>query len=79
MERDTRPIYVDALREDLDAERRKYTKQFNRLYDMSASGRDEEANRKVVAVKARWERAKANYLAARAANPVPDWAREGVI
>jgi hypothetical protein len=75
---DSRPIYVDALQQDLDAARRKYAKAYDRGYLLSQKGEDIEAQRILNAANAAWEKAKANYLAARAANPVPEWAREGV-
>ena len=75
---DSRPIYNDALQQDLDAARRKYRKAYDRGFLLSQRGEDVEAQRILTAANAALERAKANYLAARAANPVPEWAREGV-
>jgi len=75
---DSRPIYNDALQQDLDAARRKYRKAYDRGFLLSQRGEDVEAQRILDAANAAWERAKRNYDAARAANPVPEWAREGV-
>lgn len=75
---DRKPIYNDALQQDLDAARRKYRKAYDRGYALSARGEDVEAQRILDAANAAFDRAKRNYLAARAANPVPEWAREGV-
>ena len=75
---DSRPIYNDALQQDLDAARRKYRKAYDRGFLLSQRGEDVEAQRILDAANAAFNRAKANYAAARAANPVPEWAREGV-
>ena len=75
---DSRPIYNDALQQDLDAARRKYRKAFDRGYLLSQKGQAEEAQRVLDAANAALAKAVSNYAAARAANPVPEWAREGV-
>jgi hypothetical protein len=80
MERDTgKPIYCDALRQDLDRARDRHRRSYDRGYLLSQKGQDEEAQRILDAANAAWERAKASYLAARAANPVPEWAKEGAL
>ena len=75
--RDERPIYVDELRRDLDVARQRYRRAYDRGYLLEQQGGD--GQRVLTAANAAWERAKTNYLAARAANPVPAWAREGVL
>ena len=74
---DERPIYSDALRQDLDDARHRYALAYNRGYLLEQQGGD--GQRILDAANAALERARANYLAARAANPVPEWAKEGGI
>jgi len=74
---DERPIYSDALRQDLDAARQRYRRAYDRGFLLEQKGQD--GQRVLDAANAAWERAKASYLAARAANPVPEWAKEGVL
>lgn len=74
---DDRPIYADALWQDLEDARRKYRRAYDRGYSLSARGFDNEAQKLLDSANAALKRAEANYYAARAANPVPEWAKEG--
>ena len=74
---DEKPIYVDALRVDLEDARRKYRRAYDRGYLLEQQGGD--GQRVLDAANAAWDRAKANYLAARAANPIPAYAKEGAV
>ena len=74
---DSKPIYADALWQDLEDARRKYRRAYDRGYSLSARGFDNEAQRILDAANAALDKATANYHAARAANPVPEWAKEG--
>lgn len=74
---DARPIYTDAIQQDLDVARRKHRKAYDRGYLLSQRGEDVKAQRILDAANAALNKAKASYAAARAANPVPDWAKAG--
>lgn len=74
---DRRPIFNDALQQDLDRARQKYRRAYDRGFLLSQKGEDVEGQRILDAANAAYERAKAGYLAARAANPVPSFAKAG--
>lgn len=63
---DDRPIYADALWQDLEDARRKYRRAYDRGYLLSQKGQDETAQRILDNANAALRAAEADYAAARA-------------